>query len=64
MTDEHRTEHELAKIACHVKQAQMKLAPFYSTDAGADVNFHLREAIAILDKIDSIIFHRILNREG
>lgn len=62
--DTHELDHEIAKINHHVKEARKALAPYYTTDTGVSVHTHLIEATAVLDKIDSIIFHRLLNKEG
>jgi hypothetical protein len=60
----HDFEHKIALVADHVKNARKALAPFYTTDAGVDVHRYLIEATAVLDQMDSTIFHRLLNKEG
>lgn len=62
--DFHEFEHEMAKVNDNVRKAVKHLAPFYSTEPGVKVHDHLREATAVLDRIDSIILHRKLNREN
>jgi hypothetical protein len=48
----------------HVKEARKALAPYYATDTGVAVHRHLIEATAVLDRIDSVMFHRLLNKGG
>jgi hypothetical protein len=61
---EHEFDHEIAQVNHHVKEARKALAPYYTTDTGVTVHRHLIDATAILDKIDSVIFHRLLNKGG
>ena len=60
--DAHEWDHEIAKVNHHVKQARKELAPYYTTDTGVAVHRHLIEATAVLDRLDNIIFHRLLNK--
>lgn len=62
--DNHEFNHEIAKVNHHVKEARKALAPYYTTDAGVEVHRHLLEATAVLDRMDDIIFHRMLNKGG
>ena len=62
--DAHEWDHEIAKVNHHVKEAIKKLAPFYTDNIGCQVHFELLEATAVLDRLDNIIFHRLLNKGG